>query len=142
MKKRIVSREEFLAHLRALIYNETDEPCTLETPFPIRDLTAGGQIVGTGTISYFPEWTPDWLLKEHPEMTRLRLITRNHSGAGLRASVRSPQFGFDGFADELAVIEEEEQIAASEGVTLQYTIGQKADPFGMGKRGDPPGVDF
>lgn len=66
-EERIVSREEFLAHLHALIYNETDEPCTLHTEATVYDRTANMQPVGNLTISWFVDWTPEWLLKDKYE---------------------------------------------------------------------------
>lgn len=77
---------------------------------------------------------------EYRVRVRSRSVDCNHTGAGLHYGVKLPQFG--GYEDEVRVIEEEEQIAATRGLRVWYMIGQKADRYGIGKRGDPPGVDF
>lgn len=133
----IVSREEFLSHLNNLIEGLTDIPCTVEAPYPTYDAATGRQM-GNVTISYFVNFTPQWMIDQGNP--RLRHVDCNHSGAGRHWGVRLAQFG--GYEDEVAVIEEEEGIAREKGVTLVFVIGKKSDPYSISQRGDPPGIDL
>lgn len=157
MAERIVTREEFLAHLEALITGKTDEPCTLETTFPVYDRTADMQQVGHGSMSYFVEHTDTqfiieqynkgdkgvWLpvplpgetLNHYRERVRSRHVERNWTAIGMR----SPAVRLD---TEIHDVEVEEQAAKEQGEQVRYVIGKKSDRRGIGKQGDPPGVDF
>jgi hypothetical protein len=152
-----VTREQFLHHLQQLIAGATDEPCTLKTSLPVYDRTNNMQPAGTGSISYFVDHTPDWLIREQYEQAgkgkwlpaprdgedyshyRARVRTRhvecNHTTAGLKYMATS-------FAQECQVIEEEERLARRDEEQISYFIGEKIDRYGIGMQGDQPGIDF
>ncbi len=120
MEQRQVTREEFIQHIEQLIARETDEPCTLETPYPVRERTTG-QNAGMGTISIFIE--DGWRL-------------------AINDSLRGEHVGLLRLADIMPALDEEKRIAERKGVELRYLIGKKVDRYAIDKRGDAPGSDF
>lgn len=117
MAQQIVSREEFLAHIEKLLAKQTQEPCTLETPYPVYE-RATRQQVGTGIISFFVD---------------NGMVEANDS-------LRGDRCGVVRMSDIMPVLDEEQQRAEKKGVELRYVIGRKADPYAMEKRGDDPGT--
>ena len=120
MAERTVTREEFIQHIEQLIARQTDEPCTLETPYPVHERSTG-KPVGNGTMSFFIE--DGWRL-------------------AVNDSLRGEHVGVLRLADIMPALDEEQRIAERKGARLRYVIGKKVDPYAMEKRGDHPGLDF
>lgn len=139
MATRMVSRGEFVAHIRRLVAGETTEPATLWVAEDCYNAAQGARI-GQGAISFFVE---RGIPHVNDTQRGARMTLRLPPNADLPLSVFSAEDRVARWNEQWTsfdrIFDEEERIANADGKPLRWTIGEASDRIAPEKRVDPPG---